>query len=158
MEDRSRYGALTVLVDQNLEGQAILIWGTLAAEGWLELLPLRLATFHDVGLPPDSDDRTVWRFAQERHLLLLTGNRRMRGPDSLEQVIREENTSSAIPVITVGRVNRVDEPGYRIRCSRRLIEIVLDLENHLGWVVSLSPDRLPCLPCSPEGRGKLMFG
>lgn len=132
MEDRSRYGALTILVDQNLRGQAVLIWGTLAAEGWLELLPLRLVTFDDVDLPPDSDDRTVWRLAQARRLLLLTGNRRMRGPESLEQVIREENTPTSMPVITVGRVNRLDESTYRERCSRRLIEIALDLENFLG--------------------------
>jgi hypothetical protein len=132
MEDRSRYGALTILVDQNLRGQAVLIWGTLAAEGWLELLPLHLVTFDDVDLPPDSDDRTVWRLAQARRLLLLTGNRRMRGPESLEQVIREENTPTSMPVITVGRVNRLDESTYRERCSRRLIEIALDLENFLG--------------------------
>jgi len=132
MEDRNRYGALTILVDQNLRGQAVLIWGTLAAEGWLELLPLRLVTFDDVDLPPDSDDRTVWRLAQARRLLLLTGNRRMRGPESLEQVIREENTPTSMPVITVGRVNRLDESTYRERCSRRLIEIALDLENFLG--------------------------
>lgn len=132
MEDRSRYGALTILVDQNLRGQAVLIWGTLVAEGWLELLPLRLVTFDDVDLPPDSDDRTVWRLAQARRLLLLTGNRRMRGPESLEQVIREENTPTSMPVITVGRVNRLDESTYRERCSRRLIEIALDLENFLG--------------------------
>ena len=132
MEDRNRYGALTILVDQNLRGQAVLIWGTLAIEGWLELLPLRLVTFDDVDLPPDSDDRTVWRLAQARRLLLLTGNRRMRGPESLEQVIREENTPTSMPVITVGRVNRLDESTYRERCSRRLIEITLDLENFLG--------------------------
>ena len=42
---------ITVLVDHNIEGQAVLLWGTLVAEGWLELLPLRLATFAEVGLP-----------------------------------------------------------------------------------------------------------
>jgi hypothetical protein len=132
METRTPYGALTILVDQNLRGQAVLIWGTLATEGWFELLPLRLVTFDDVALPPDSDDRAVWRLAQTLRLLLLTGNRRMSGPNSLEQVIREENTSTAMPVITIGRVNRLDESGYRSLCSRRLIEIALDLENYLG--------------------------
>ncbi len=37
---------MTVLADYNLEGQAILLWGTLATEGWLNLLPLRLVMFH----------------------------------------------------------------------------------------------------------------
>jgi len=50
---------MTILVDHNMRGQAILLWGTLAAEGWLDLLPLRLATFADVGLPVESTDRAV---------------------------------------------------------------------------------------------------
>lgn len=83
---------MTVLVDHNLKGQALLLWGTLAAEGWFALLSLRLVTFEDVGLPVNSSDRAVWRFAQANRMLLLTGNRSMKGPDSLEQTIREENT------------------------------------------------------------------
>jgi hypothetical protein len=74
----------TILVDRNLEGQAILLWGTFAADGWLELVPLRLVTFTDMGLPFDSDDRTVWRFAQAQQMLLLTENRSRKGDDSLE--------------------------------------------------------------------------
>ncbi|MDQ2999592.1 MAG: ACP S-malonyltransferase, partial [Chloroflexota bacterium] len=66
-----------MLVDHNMEGQAILLWGVLAAEGWLDLVPLRLLTFRTVGLPFDSDDRTVWRFVQAQRVLLLTDNRSM---------------------------------------------------------------------------------
>jgi hypothetical protein len=40
---------MTILVDHNLKGQALLLWGTLAAEGWFTLLPLHLLTFEDVG-------------------------------------------------------------------------------------------------------------
>ncbi|MDQ2998402.1 MAG: ACP S-malonyltransferase [Chloroflexota bacterium] len=78
---------MTVLADHNLEGQAILLWGTLATEGWLTLLPVRLVMFHAIGVPTDSNDRDVWRYAQTHQLVLLTGNRRKRGTDSLEQVI-----------------------------------------------------------------------
>lgn len=53
---------ITVLVDHNMEGQATILWGTLATEGWLDLVPLRLVTFREVGLPVDSSDRVVWRF------------------------------------------------------------------------------------------------
>ena len=42
---------MTVLADHNLEGQAVLLWGTLATEGWLGLVPMRLVLFHEVGLP-----------------------------------------------------------------------------------------------------------
>ncbi|HJY83924.1 MAG TPA: ACP S-malonyltransferase [Candidatus Binatia bacterium] len=123
---------MTILVDHNMRGQAILLWGTLAAEGWLDLLPLRLATFADVGLPVESTDRAVWRFAQTHRMILLTGNRSMVGPNSLEQTIREENTRTSLPVITVGSVGRLDERVYRERCGSRLIEIVVDLDNYLG--------------------------
>jgi hypothetical protein len=123
---------MTVLADHNLEGQAVLLWGTLASEGWLTLQPLRLVMLHEVGLPADSTDRDVWRYAQTHQMVLLTGNRRKKGVDSLEQVIREENRPTSMPVITVARVNRLDERAYRERCSSRLIEIMLDIENYAG--------------------------
>lgn len=74
---------MTILVDHNLKGHALLLWGTLAAEGWFALLPLRLLTFEDVGLPVNSSDRAVWRFVQTNRMLLLTGNRSMKGPHSV---------------------------------------------------------------------------
>jgi hypothetical protein len=74
----------------------------------------------------------VWRFAQAQQMLLLTGNRRMRGADSLEQVIRTENTPASLPVITVASVERLDERRYREHCASRLIQIILDLDNCLG--------------------------
>jgi hypothetical protein len=121
-----------VLVDHNMEGQAVLLWGTLATEGWLELVPLQLVTFAEIGLSLESNDRAVWRLAQARRMLLLTDNRSMKGADSLEQTIREESSSSALPVLTIGNVSRLDEQEYRERCARRLVEIILDLEHYLG--------------------------
>jgi len=47
------------LIDYNLTGDAVLFWGTLAAEGWLELLPIRFFTFQDTDLPMDSSDYDV---------------------------------------------------------------------------------------------------
>lgn len=123
---------MTVLADHNLEGEAVLLWGALATTGWLHLLPLRLVMFHEVGLPLDSTDRDVWRYAQTHQLILLTGNRRKKGADSLEQVIRDENMPTSLPVITVSRVDRLDERVYRERCSSRLVEVMLDIENNLG--------------------------
>ena len=50
---------ITILVDHDVEGQAFLLWGTLSAMGWLELLPMRLVRLADVGLPDDSTEQ-VW--------------------------------------------------------------------------------------------------
>jgi len=123
---------ITILVDHNIEGQATMMWGALNAEGWLELLPLRLMTLAQAGLPPESRDREVWRFAQANKLILLTSNRRMREADALEQTIREENVAALLPVLTIGNVRQMVEQTYRERCAMRLLEIVMDLENYLG--------------------------
>jgi hypothetical protein len=123
----------TILVDHNMEGDAALLWGTIAGDGWLEIVPMRLATFADVNLPVDSSDRVVWRFAQEHRMLLLTDNRNMKGDDSLEQTIREEVTADSLPVITIGSLDRIDESEYRQLCANRLVEIVVDLDCYLGY-------------------------
>lgn len=89
---------MNFLIDHNLKGQAILLWGTLAAEGWLEIMPIRFVVFEEVGLSKDSSDRIVWQFAQTNQMILITANRNMKGVDSLEQMICEENTATSLPV------------------------------------------------------------
>jgi len=120
------------LIDNNLSGQLDLLAGALFATGWPNLIDLRLVTFAEVHLPEDVDDRSLWRFAQTNHMLLLTENRNMKGPDSLEQTIREESTPQSLPVVTIGSRNRLVQPHYRRRCAERLIEIVIDLEAYRG--------------------------
>jgi hypothetical protein len=122
---------ITILVDHNIEGQAALLWSTFATEGWLALTGFQLVTFVDVGLSFESSDRTVWQFAQAQQML-LTGNRNMAGDDSLEQTIREDNHATALPVITIGNMDRLVEYPYRERCATRLAEIGLYVEDYLG--------------------------
>ena len=123
---------ITILADRDVEGQAFLLWGTLSAMGWLELLPMRLVRFADFGLPYDSTDREVWRFAQASQMLLLTNNRNMEGVDSLEPTIRDEGHITALPVITLGRAERMSEGTYREQCAIRLLEIIVDLDDYRG--------------------------
>jgi len=123
---------IRVLIDRNIEGKSLLLWGTLAAQGWLDKVSLKFVTFSDLNLPFDSNDRTVWRFAQKHGLVLFTDNRNMKGQDSLEQTIREENTETSLPVITIGSVRRLDEKAYREHCAERLIEIAIYLEDYIG--------------------------
>src|SRR5215216_1533014 len=123
---------ITLLADHNIEGQALLLWGTLSAAGWLDFVSIRLVYFTDAGLRNDSSDRIVWRFAQAHQMYVLTDNRNMEGNDSLEQTIRDENTATSLPVITIGRVDRLAERSYREACAARLLEIVLYPEDHVG--------------------------
>jgi predicted nuclease of predicted toxin-antitoxin system len=121
-----------ILVDHDIEGQAMLLWAQISSEGWPDLFPLRFVRFIDVDLPYSSTDREVWRFAQQNDMVLLTGNRNMKDEDSLEKTIRDENRLTSLPVLTVGNVDRMVQKEYRDRCQSRLLEIVLYLDNYIG--------------------------
>lgn len=114
------------LIDHNLGGHAEILMGNIVSQGWLELLPINFITFKEINLLIDSNDRIVWRFAQANQMLLLTANRSMKGEESLEQVLREENTANSLPMITIGDANRfLADRAYRNRVTDRLIEILL---------------------------------
>lgn len=124
---------MNFLIDHNLEGHALILLGNIANQGWIELLPIRFVTFKEMELSIDSSDRMVWQVAQANQMILMTANRSMKGEDSLEQVLREENTPNSLPIITIGSVDRLlDERDYRNQCVDRLLEILLDIENYMG--------------------------
>jgi hypothetical protein len=123
---------ITIFVDHNIEGQAKRLFTTLKSLGWVEMGLLRLVTFQELSLAVDTSDREVWRFAQERGMLLLTGNRNMTGEDSLEQAIRDENRLDSVPVVTIANLDRVVEGPYREECATRLASICLDIDSYLG--------------------------
>jgi len=52
------------LIDHNLKGHALVLFGAIASEGWLDIVPIRFVTFAEMDLSIDSDDRVVWRCAQ----------------------------------------------------------------------------------------------
>jgi hypothetical protein len=121
------------LIDHNLKGHALVFLGAIATQGWLDIVPMQFVTFAEMDLSINSDDRTVWRLAQENQMILLTANRSMEGKDSLEQVVREENTSESLPVITVSNADRLlNDSEYRGRCVESLVEIVLDIDTYRG--------------------------
>jgi predicted nuclease of predicted toxin-antitoxin system len=100
---------MTFLVDSNLDGYALIFLGILAKGGWLELIAVDFVTFREAGLSMDSSDRIVWNYAQANQMMILTANRNMKGEDSLEQAIREENSTDSFPVVTIADLERLDE-------------------------------------------------
>lgn len=121
------------LVDHNLERHALILSGSISNQGWLDLLSIRFVTLEEVALSVESDDRVVWRFAQSNQMILLTANRRMKGKNSLEQVLREENTITSLPVITLGDGERfLQDYIYREECVNQFLEIVLYINNYMG--------------------------
>lgn len=123
---------MNFLIDYNLRGQAVLLWGTIATERWLDIVPIRFVGFEEVGLLENSSDRLVWQVAQNNQMIILTANRNMKGDDSLEQAIREDNTMTSLPVVTISNKERLDEQNYRERCASRLVEILFDIDNYMG--------------------------
>src|SRR5262245_17695689 len=93
---------------------------------------MQVVTFVQVGLPVDSSDRVGWRAPQAQEMILVTRNRNLQGEASLDQAIRENNTPTSLPVVTIGRIDRIRERLYRERCAIRLVEIGMEIENYLG--------------------------
>jgi predicted nuclease of predicted toxin-antitoxin system len=121
------------LIDHNFKGHARILLGSIAGQGWLDVVPIRFVMFEEVGLSIDSNDRVVWRVAQKNQMILLTANRSMKDKDSLEQVMREENTPSSLPVVTIGNADRVlNDSSYRERCVDRIVEIAIYIANYMG--------------------------
>jgi hypothetical protein len=121
------------LIDHNFKGHARILLGSIASQGWLDFVPIRFVMFEEVGLSINSIDRVVWRVAQENQMILLTANRSMKDEDSLEQVMREENTQNSLPVVTVGNADRVlNDSSYRERCVDRIVEIAIYKVNYMG--------------------------
>jgi len=123
---------MIVLVDYNLNNEAIIFSGSIALGRWLDIVAIELVTFADMGIPADSNDRIIWRFVQANRMLLLTANRNAKGEDSLERVMRAENTPTSLPIITIGDRSRLSEYDYRESCVERLVEIVFDIRDYLG--------------------------
>ncbi len=123
---------IAILVDHNIEGQAARLWDTVKTEGWLTLQPLEMIMLADTSLPHDISDRQLWRYAQQGRMVLLTANRNMKGDDSLEQTMREENTPRSLPVLTISNSDRIKEREYRERCAERLFDIILEIDTYLG--------------------------
>jgi len=121
------------LIDHNLKGHALVLFGAIASQGWLDILPIQFVNFAEVDLAINSNDRVVWRLAQEKQMILLTANRSMKGRDSLEQVMREESTPNSLPVFTIANADRLlNDVDYRGRCVESLIEIMLDIDSYRG--------------------------
>jgi hypothetical protein len=121
-----------VLLDHHLGGYVRLFTGAITATGLETLVPIRFVTFADVMLPFDSTDRTLWRFAQAHDMVILTGNRKEDDDDALGRTLSQEGMPTSLPVVTIGQVDRLRERDYRQRCAFRLLEVLLELDTHLG--------------------------
>jgi hypothetical protein len=96
-------------------------------------LQLKYVHFADVGLALDSPDALVWQTCQDRELILITDNRNLDGPDSLEATIRAHNAANSLPVFTIADVQRLGQSHvYAFQVVERLLESLLRIDTLRG--------------------------
>ena len=122
----------TILLDHDIEGHAKYLQAGLRETGWDRDITVAFVRLRDLGLPDDSSDQDIWRFAQQHRLLLITSNRNQENETSLQATIERENTPEALPVLTLSQANRLLLPDYRQQAVHKLVEIIIYLENYLG--------------------------
>ena len=125
---------ITLLSDKNCEGHTRTLYHVLIREGWVELLNIQLATFKDVELLETASDETVWVRCQERNCILVTGNRTTTGSDdSLEMVTQRLLTESTLPVLTIGKLDKViHDTNYREACAESIALVIFELSKFRG--------------------------
>jgi hypothetical protein len=109
------------LIDHNIEGFAPLLLGVLAKEGRSETT-----------LPANSDDATVWRYAKNEGMILLTSNRNRHDDTSLQATIEREDHPSALPVITLSHPEHLWVSAYRLQVALKIAEIIISLDYYRG--------------------------
>ena len=125
-----------ILADINARGQVDLVIALMQREAWKEFwdhLQLHYLRFSDVGLTSDSSDDVVWQTCQDHELILITDNRNLDGPDSLEATIRARNGPTCLPVFTIGNAKRLGQShSYAVQIVERLLESLLQIDTLRG--------------------------
>jgi hypothetical protein len=125
-----------VVADKNAEGHLRILQAVWESDEWRDFwsaLSCPIESFGTLGLDAQTSDRTVWEVCQNRQIVLITGNRNQKGPNSLEATIRNRNQADSLPVITLGKPVRVMfEPSYAEQTAIRILEILIDIEKYLG--------------------------
>jgi hypothetical protein len=121
-----------ILSDINIQGNIELLVSLMSGEPWKEFwedVKVPSLKFSDVGLAADARDNTVWHLCQAEQLVLITGNRNARGPDSLQETIRLHNTDNSLPVLTLADDQQVfHSRAYADRVIERLLDFLDRIE------------------------------
>jgi len=125
-----------ILADNDVRGQVEYLVVLMQADPWWEYwqdLDLALYHFEDMGLIRTSTDPEVWERCQVDEVVLITGNRNLSGPDSLEATIRLRNTPQSMPVFTIADVNKLNaSKAYAEQVVESLIDYLQRIETLRG--------------------------
>lgn len=125
-----------IMADHNIEGHFVVLLRIWTSNAWASLwesLELEVESFDRLGISYEASDRDLWQVCQQRDIVLLTANRNDEGPDSLESTIRDLNTPSSLPVLTIADPELVfASQDYAERVAIQVLEYLMDLENFRG--------------------------
>ncbi len=121
-----------ILADNNVLGHLAILQRIWQNAFWCEVwdtLNLRIYTLPDIGLDTSAPDPTIWQECQARQFVLVTANRNDDGPDSLETTIRDQNTASSLPVITLADAKRIQhDRDYANRVAVKLLQYLFEID------------------------------
>jgi predicted nuclease of predicted toxin-antitoxin system len=125
-----------LLADNDVVGNVEDLVREMRSPQWADFwaaLGLTLVYFRDVGLAPTASDREIWQTCQAQQLLLITNNRNLEDPESLEATIRSSTTPDSLPVFTISDVQafRTDR-AYVERVVERLYEYIIQIDELRG--------------------------
>jgi hypothetical protein len=122
-----------LLADVNVQGhlpylrqllETLDLWPVLAE------LNVVFATFADLQLPRDLDDRALWNRCQQDGWILFTENRNDDGPDSLQVTLNDSWRNGQLPVFTLANKNRFEhDPIYAQRVATDVAELLFGIEQ-----------------------------
>jgi len=125
-----------IMADHDVEGHLQVLLRILTSAEWGELwseLAYTVESFVSLDIPYSMTDLELWHTCQTRQIVLITGNRNKAGLDSLTSAIQQFNSSSSIPVLTIGDPPRIlSSRDYAESVVSRLLEYLVDLDNIRG--------------------------
>jgi hypothetical protein len=84
-------------------------------------------------LAHDASDALIWETCQREGLVLITGNRNKRGPDSFQAVLDRENRADSLPVITIADARLVlSDRLYAEQVAERLLDKLIAIDDFRG--------------------------
>jgi len=125
-----------IMADHDVEGHLQVLLRILTSAEWGEVwseLAYTVESFVSLDIPYSMTDLELWHTCQTRQIVLITGNRNKAGLDSLTSAIQQFNSSSSIPVLTIGDPPRIlSSRDYAESVVSRLLEYLVDLDNIRG--------------------------
>lgn len=122
-----------LLADVNVQGHSIYLRQLLETLGlWSVLAELRLdfATFHDLQLPRNLDDRSLWNRCQQDGWVLFTENRNDEDENSLQATLADSWQMGCLPVLTLANKGRFEHSAsYAKRVAEDIAELLFGIAH-----------------------------